>query len=511
MYLTQFLHRALQQRPDSSMTVFENRIHTVREGTDRVARLAAGLRGLGVDAGDRVAVLALNSDRTHEMFLACWWLGAAPNPVNVRWSAAEIAHSLSDAEPAAMMIDEHFLELVAGLDDLPTLIYSGTGAPSPGMTAYESLIENAEPLPDTRTGGDALALLLYTGGTTGYPKGVMISHRSLMASTLGTLASGRSAIGGGSNLNVNPMFHIAGIVGWMQQNVLGGTQVFLPAFTPDAFLRAIDTYRPSVVGLVPTTLQMLVSHKNASNYDLSSVQVVRYGASPISPSLLERAMTLFPECGFSQGYGMTETAHISMLGTEEHTIGGDLLRSAGMALPHCEIRIVDPDGAQVAPGEIGEVTTRGDHVMLGYWKRQAETDEVLRDGWMHTGDAGYLDDRGYLFVVDRIKDMIVTGGENVYSTEVENALTKHEAVATCSVVGVPDPVWGERVHAFVVLRADIEPGNEPTTDTLRAHTKSLIAGYKAPRSVQYVDVLPTSAAGKTLKAELRRIALAEAG
>ena len=208
---------------------------------------------------------------------------------------------------------------------------------------------------------------------------------------------------------------------------------------------------------------------------------------------------MFPNSSFAQGYGMTETAHISMLSPADHLEGGDLLRSAGRALPHCEVKIVDPAGSELPPGKVGEIVTFGSHVMLGYWNKPKETAEVLRDGWMHTGDAGYLDARGYLFIVDRIKDMIVTGGENVYSTEVENALAQHESVAACSVIGLPDAQWGERVHAVVVLRH----GFDADADELRAHVKRLIAGYKSPRTFQFVDALPLSAAGKVLKRDLR--------
>lgn len=500
MFLTQFIHRALRESPDRPLTVFGDRVFTTADSADRVARLASGL---GAREGDCISLLSLNSDRCHETILAGWWSGATVSPLNSRWSASEIAYALDDSGSKILVVDENSAVMVPELRELcPTLdriVYCGSGTIPAEMIDYDALIAKSDPVEDLRIGDDAVALLLYTGGTTGRSKGVMVSHKGLMTSTFGTLAAGKPAIADGVNLLANPLFHIAGIASWMAQNLMGGTQVFLPAFSPRAMLEAIDRHRPTTVGVVPTMLHMLVTADHLDSYDLSSVQVVRYGASPISPALLERSMEVFPHSGFTQGYGMTETAHITVLSAADHLAGGELLRSAGRALPHCEVRIVNPAGNEVSAGVVGEIVTRGDHVMLGYRNLPAETAEALADGWMHTGDAGYLDTRGYLFIVDRIKDMIITGGENVYSTEVENALASHPAVSACSVVGVQDPKWGERVHAVVVLR----PGAQAGFDELRGHVKSLVSAYKAPRSMQFVDALPLSAAGKVLKRDLR--------
>ncbi|MEV6703439.1 long-chain fatty acid--CoA ligase [Streptomyces sp. NPDC051453] len=504
MHLTQFLHRALQQDPDRPMTACGERVRTTRDVVGRIGRLAGGLRGLGVEEGDRVAILALNSDRYHEAFFASWWLGAAITPVNIRWSAAEIAYAISDAGARVLLVDDTFEALVPELRDrcpeLRTLVHCGEEAPPEGMTGYERLIEDSTAVEDLRIGGDALAAVLYTGGTTGFPKGVMVTHRGLVTSTMGTQAVNRSAIPGGVALVGAPMFHIAAIAGWMQQICVGGTAVFLPAFTPVAVFEAVQRHRVTSMGMVPTMLQMLVDHAGADQYELESVQTIGYGASPVSATLLERAMRRFPRAGFVQGYGMTETAMICVLGREEHRKGGRLLRSAGRATPHCEVRIAGLDGQELPRGEIGELTARGDNVMPGYWNLPEQSAEALRDGWMYTGDAAYMDDEGYVFVVDRLKDMIITGGENVYSTEVENALAAHPAVASCAVVGLSDDKWGERVHAEVVLK----PGAAATDEELRAHVRSLIAGYKVPRSITITDALPVSAAGKILKRDLRK-------
>ncbi|MFJ8232524.1 long-chain fatty acid--CoA ligase [Streptomyces sp. NPDC094448] len=503
MYLTQSLHRAFQQAPDRAMTVCDDRTHTVREVMDRVSRLAGGLRGLGMAEGDRVAVLAMNSDRYHETFFASWWIAAAVNPVNLRWSAAEIAYSLDDSGSKVLLVDEAFAHLVPELRKscprLTTVLYCGSGNAPEGTLGYEELIAASVPAEDVRAGGDTLAALLYTGGTTGSPKGIMISHRGLMTSTLGAQATTSAAVADGTLLVVAPMFHIAGLVGWMGQIIAGGTIVFLPSFTAEGVLRAIAHHRVTSLGLVPTMIQMLVDHPTAGAYDLSSLRRIGYGASTIPEALLTRAMTTFPQAEFRQLYGMTETAVVTTLGPGEHRTGGRLLRSAGRAAPHCEVRIVDPGGSELPPGQAGELTCRGDNLMLGYWNKPAETAAALRGGWMHTGDGAYIDEDGYVFITDRIKDMIITGGENVYPAEVENALARHPAVASCAVIGLPDGHWGERVHAVVVLR----PGATATETELRDHTRTMIAGYKVPRSMDFTDALPVSGAGKILKREIR--------
>jgi acyl-CoA synthetase (AMP-forming)/AMP-acid ligase II len=286
---------------------------------------------------------------------------------------------------------------------------------------------------------------------------------------------------------------------WGATLLLGGSHVILPGFDPGTVLATIASQRVTDVLLVPTMIQILVDHPQVTEYDLTSLTSVVYGASPITQAVLERAMKAFPSAGFTQAYGMTELSPVATILTRaDHEQGH--LRSAGRAAPHAEVRVVDPDGAAVPNGTVGEIIVRGGHVMLGYWNKPTETQAALRDGWMHTGDGGYLDDQGYLYVVDRIKDMIITGGENVYSAEVENAVARHRAVAQCAVIGLPDPDWGERVHAVVVLH----PGATLPLAELREHTKTLIAGYKAPRSMEIAEALPISGTGKVLKRELRK-------
>lgn len=304
---------------------------------------------------------------------------------------------------------------------------------------------------------------------------------------------------GGRLLHAAPMFHLADLAAWTGRNLTGGAHVIVPSFTPDGVLQAIEQHRVTDALLVPTMIQMLVDAPGVADADLSSFRKLVYGGSPISEGVLDRVRKALPGVVLSQAYGMTELSPVAtLLGPEEHD-DPVLRRSAGRAAPHAMVKIVDADGKEVPRGEVGEIVVSGEHVMQGYWNKPAETAAAVVDGWMHTGDGGRMDDHGYVFVVDRIKDMIVSGGENVYSAEVESALTTHPAIAACAVIGVPDEEWGERVHAVVVL----QPGAALELEELRAHGKERIAGYKCPRSLEIVDALPVSGAGKVLKRELR--------
>jgi acyl-CoA synthetase (AMP-forming)/AMP-acid ligase II len=285
----------------------------------------------------------------------------------------------------------------------------------------------------------------------------------------------------------------------MSVNALGGTHVFVPRFSPATVARAIEQYRITDTILVPTMIRMLVDSPEAADADLSSLRRLLYGGSPMPLGLLRRAMDRLPGVAFAQSYAMTEMSPLMTLLTDaDHHVEG-LQGSGGRALPHVDVRIADQQGNDVPAGVAGEILARGNGQMLGYWNRPEETAAALRDGWMHTGDIGYLNSDGYLFVVDRSKDMIITGGENVYSTEVENALETHPAVGACAVIGLPDQAWGERVHAVVVLT----DGASATVDELKSHARALIAGYKVPRTIDFSSSLPLSGPGKVLKRQLR--------
>lgn len=505
MHLTQPLYKALQERPQATALVCGQRRHTFAQFADRVARLAAVLQQLGVQPGDRVGLLALNSDRYVEYLYATWWAGGVVNPVNIRWSAREIAYSLDDCDTRILLADKNFsavaqqqLELSRSLR---TLVHFGEGpAPAVAMDA-EALMAQAQPVADARRGGSDLAAVMYTGGTTGMPKGVMLTHANLYIGQLSAnMAAKRpdDAVG----LNMAPMFHVGGIGLTLQLMLRLCKQVIIPAFDEIKVLEAIQNERASETFMVPTMIKRLIEHPRFGEFDTSSLRLVLYGAAPIDDTLLLLAIEKLPRAGFAQLYGMTELAPVvTVLPDWCHHPDqpAKRRRAAGRAVPIAEVRIVDAEGQPVPVGTVGEIAARGPMVMAGYWNKPEQTAAVLRDGWMHTGDGGVMDEDGFVYVVDRIKDMIVTGGENVYSAEVENVVTQLPQVSMCAVIGVPDDKWGERVHAVVVLRA----GTTLTEDALVAHCRSQIAGYKCPRSVEFRTEIPLSPAGKMLKYKLR--------
>ena len=507
MYLTQALHRSVQQHPERAAVRAGAIVRSYREFTDRVARLAGALQRLGMRPGDRVAMLALNSERYMEYQFAVPWGGGALNPCNIRWSAAEILYSLDDCESTILLVDDTFKAMAEGLrgpaKTLRELIYCGSGDVPAGMHGYEALIAAHAPVPDAARRGADLAGVFYTGGTTGFPKGVMLSHENMGSSAM-TLCCEGVAEPGGCYLHAAPMFHLADMGIAAAQWLTGSTHSFVPAFNPEAVLQAIERDRVTHVLLVPTMIQMLVDHPAMQQgRDLSSLKWVLYGASPIAEAVLDRAMAALPGVNFVQAYGMTElspvaTLHPAWFHTAEGRKAGKL-RSAGRASYCTEVRIVDVDDREVPRGTVGEVVVRGPNVMLGYWNKPELSAEALRGGWMHTGDGAYMDDDGFIFVVDRMKDMIISGGENIYSAEVENVIAQHPAVAACAVIGIPSEQWGEAVHAVVVLK----PGAALTEGELVAHCKAAIAHYKCPRSVEFAAQLPLSGAGKVLKTALR--------
>jgi acyl-CoA synthetase (AMP-forming)/AMP-acid ligase II len=508
MGITQSVRRVEQQNPRGCATVFGTRTRRWEEFTARVARLAGGLQSLGVARSDRVAILGLNSDRYLEYYAAVPWAGAVVVPLNTRWSVPENIYALNDSGATVLLIDDVFASMagpiLAEACAVREMIYLGEASAPAGMTHYEELIEHSAPIPDDRRTGPDLAGIFYTGGTTGFPKGVMLSHGSLWASAAAAVTF-VPPIPDAAVLHAAPMFHLAAFGGIMGGLLTGARHVIVPRFDPGLVLEAIERDKVTAVALVPTMIRMLVMHPKLPTTDLSSLRYLTYGASPMPEALLRDAMEALHGCQFFQAYGQTELSPVAtILAPEYHTFEGPKagkLASAGRVSPCCEVQVVDPNGAEVPRGTVGEIRVRGLNAMLGYWNKPEETAATLRDGWVHTGDAGWMDEEGFLYIVDRVKDMIISGGENVYTAEVENACMSHPAVSQCAVIGIPNDAWGEAVHAIVILK----DGQQVTGTDLIAHCHSLIAGYKCPRSIEFrTDPLPLSGVGKVLKRELRK-------
>jgi len=506
MYVTQGLRRAAQIRPNGAATMFGERRRTWRETEDRVARLAGGLLSLGLQGGGRAAILALNSDRYFEYLLAVPMAGGAVVPINIRLAAPEIQYILEDSGAELLFIDDRFapaLEALQGrMAALREIIHLGDGAPPAGMRAYEDLL-GAPPLTDP-IGADAdLAGIFYTGGTTGKAKGVMLSHRNLVMNAANVVAAfGYDA--GSIYLHAGPMFHLADGASTLAVTVVGGTHAFVPAFDPAGFLATVQREKVTHGLLVPTMINMLVNHPEFADFDLSSLRRITYGASPMPDAVLRKAIAMLPNVRFGHAYGRTEAAPlVTALDPRYSTLEGpDAGRrgSCGQAGHLVDVRIADLDDRDVPRGTVGEVQVRGPNVMLGYWKKPEETAQALRGGWYHSGDGGWMDEEGFVTIVDRLKDMIISGGENIYSAEVESAISALDGVAEVAVIGIPDATWGEAVHAVVVPRA----GRTLTADAIIAHCRGLIAHYKCPRSVAIRDApMPLSGAGKILKNTLR--------
>ena len=535
MGMTQGLKRAVLVNAKGLATIDDHRRRSWADLSQRVAQLAGALKALGLQAGDRVAMLAFNSDRYLEYFYAVPWAGGVIMPLNVRLAAPELVAMLNDAQPKILMVDEAFQSLLPTLSQAASLkhvILAGDpphpprtqggesshpprireGDPSlpppytggiGGVLNYEGILAAAKPAPDAERTGDDIAGIFYTGGTTGAPKGVMLTHRNVVSNAMSMLLSihkGQPWV----FLHTAPMFHIADSQWVVGATIQSGTHVFIPRFNPEETLKAIQTHRVTHCAMVPTMVNRLVNFSGVENYDSSSLKAINYGGSPMPPAVAARAQAVFPGCEFFAGYGQTETSPaITLLDSKYHVLEGPLagkIASVGQPVFNMEVKIVDDNDHELPRGTVGEIITRGLHVMAGYWNKPEETAQALRGGWLHTGDVGYMDEDGFIFIVDRLKDMIISGGENIYPVEVENALHQHPAVAMCAVIGIPSETWGEAVHAIVVLRE----GQSAAEAELIQHCRAHIAGYKCPRSVDIGrEPLPMSGAGKILKRELR--------
>jgi long-chain acyl-CoA synthetase len=462
---------------------------TYAETWERARRLAGALSQLNVGDGDRVAVISRNCHRYLELYQAVPGAGMVIVPLNQRHTEAELRYALEDSGAKVLFVSSgvnyptSVVDQVFDLDD-----------------GYEALLANAEPaeFPD-QLAPDTVAGLFYTGGTTGAAKGVMLTHRNLIANTHHFLASNAFRTDT-AWLLAAPLFHAAGSIAVLATVWQAGRHVVLPVFDPKAGLELIERERITATLVVPTMLAALSDEQLARPRDVSSLKLMSHGGSPIATETVRHAHAAFPGAELMHLYGATETAPIAtVLPHEERFLDAPQIRSCGQPVVGVEVTVVDQlSGTEMRRGEVGEVAIRGENVMAGYWRKPDATAAVLREGWYRSGDLGYMDDEGYVYLVDRAKDMIVSGGENVYSTEVEDALYRHEAVLEAAVFAVPDARWGEAVHAVVVPRATVDERE------LIRHCRTMLADYKVPKRIELrSEPLPKSGAGKVLKRELR--------
>jgi len=495
---------AVEQSAERIATIDGTFRATYAEHADRVFRLAHALsHQLGVGRTDRFAVMALNSHWYLELYHAAFLGAGVVNPLNLRLAPAELAYILRDSGTTVCFVDPTFatvIDAVRAEAGIETVVLVGEGD-VPHDVTIEALIATGEPVVPEEPEEDDPVILMYTGGTTGLPKGVLLDQRAEMLN-LYHVAQMWEFDESFVFLHQTPMFHAASMGGILGIPSAGATSTFVPVFDPAAVLAAIERDQVTMTVMVPTMIGMLMAHPEFRPERLASLDILTYGASPMPAALLDRILETMPDLDLYQGYGMTESsAVLTALGPDDHRAGGARLHSAGRALYGVVLSIQDADGNALPTGQTGEVCARGGNFMREYWNNPEATEEAFHGGWYHSGDAGYLDERGYLFLVDRVKDMIVTGGENVYSVEVENAIAAHPAVAQVAVIGIPHDVWGEAVHAVVVAR----DGMEVTEVEIIDYARPKIAGYKLPKSVEVrAEPLPLSGAMKVLKRELRK-------
>lgn len=506
--LSSALHRLATNYADRPAIIDAEGEFTWAEYVDRIARAASLLQSLGVKRGDRFGIICRNSFRNAELMYAGYWMGAVPVPANYRLAVVEIADIFRDAECRVVAVEDHFKSLLEA-EPLRPWAESALWVDPPiaGLAGsdYETSLAAATASPMHQASEDDDAVLQYTGGTTGRSKGVRLTHRNVLINAL-QISSQVHPRCSDIFMHVCPMFHSGDLLATPFM-LAGACHLYLADFSGNALFEAIEKYRVTFVIMVPGMITRVLQEADPGRYDLSSLRTLWYGGSSLTAEWIVKALEAFKVDEIVQCYGQTESAPaVSLLLTDEHLLAvesGDheILSSAGRVLPGIEMRFVDPQGCEVTPGDAGEIVVRGPNVSPGYINQPDATAEAFRDGWYYTGDIGRRDARGYIYILDRKRDMVITGGENVYTSEVEIALSKHPEVLECAVTGIPDNTYGEALLAAIVP----VPGATLTDQQLIAFCRDYIGGYKIPRRYVFLDSLPRSTLHKVLKYELRRL------
>lgn len=513
-YFDDLLGRSARKFPNKTAVVFENVRLTYKEVDERANAIANSLIRMGIQRGDRVTLLADNTHEWIEMYFAPAKAGATFAPVNASAPPNEMEYVLGYIAPKVIVLQPRFVDMIQlmknRLPSVKSYIVMG-GVDVSGMENYERLIEeDSKEDPDIQVDPLDTALIIFTGGTTGMPRGAMHTHRGCVYNVHSMAIDLRQNYND-VEMHVTPIYHTAMAAQIMCSTFLGNKHVIARKFETENVLNLISKEGVTCGFVVPTIINMIMQVPDLQKYDLSSLRCLYYGGAPMPIKLLEQALDAL-SCGFIQFYGQTEGFLYATLPPEDHVLKGPeekvrRSRAAGRALVNYELRIVDEQGRDVQHGEVGEITIKGPSMSTGYWDRPDETAEMIRNGWLHTGDLARMDEDGYIYVVERKKDMIISGGKNIYCPEVEDILYKHPAILEATVFGVPDDYWGEAVKAAVVLK----PGKELKEEELIEFVAEHISSYKKPKSVDFLRELPKSPAGKIIKRVLRDEYWAEKG
>ncbi|MFJ7308901.1 long-chain-fatty-acid--CoA ligase [Peribacillus frigoritolerans] len=513
MLIPKLLMNASMNHTKKPAFIDQNRVYTYEQLATKAAKVKRSLINMGISHGDRVATLLSNCSEYIEILNGAAAMGAILVPLNTRLSVSEISYILNDAGASTLFVGEEFVSFITEIQhNVPSLngvIFVQNEVNScdiDNVYSYKKLLEDQpdEILTMDNLHEDDIAALFYTSGTTGRPKGVMLTHKNLFCNA-NHLAIYQRYHEEEIYLHAAPMFHIADFGTILGYTLVGATQVNLRSFDTKRILQLSEETRITSAFLIPTMVNMLLNDPDFDKYDTSSLQKIIYGASPMPVEVIKKAAEKLPSVQFIQAYGMTEASPVLTIQSgKNHKIHGTekelkRLASCGQPIAGVMLKIMTADGTEAAPGEVGEIIARGPNIMKGYWNLPDETSRALRNGWYYTGDVAYRDKDNFYYIVDRAKDMIITGGENVYSIEVEDVLYRHPAVLECAIIGVPHEKWGEAVHAFVVTKADYRVSGEE----IIAFVRKYLANYKVPKSIEFLSQLPKTGSGKIFKKELR--------